>query len=145
MKPTTVKGLYLPKFCHHNVCNSIRRGKMGGSGQVNWICGSNVLRVKTDQWVAGQLDRGSSRVTSWVELTHIFQTSFFLEIDAICQLFMNSLTVIKFSLVILLSLTNYHYTLDTQIWCNSYSSFLKANFGIIFDLFKVGRENEGGK
>ena len=27
----------------------------------------------------------------------------------------------------------------------SCSSFVEANLGIIFDLFKVGRENEGGK
>ena len=31
------------------------------------------------------------------------------------------------------------------MWYNSYSSFLEANLGINFDLFKVGRENEGGK
>ena len=39
-----------------------------------------------------------------------FQTIFFFffEIDAICQLFMSSLTVIRFPRVILLPLTNYH-------------------------------------
>ena len=31
------------------------------------------------------------------------------------------------------------------MWRNSYSNFLELNLGIIFDLFKVGRENEGGK
>ena len=67
---------------------------------------------------------------------------FFFEIDAICQLFMSSLIVIKFSLVILLSITTKHFI---QIWCNNYSRFLKANLGIIIDLFKVGRENEDGK
>ena len=65
---------------------------------------------------AGQTCCGSirSRVKSGHELGRVdpyFSNKFFfffLEIDAICQLFMNSLTVIKFSLVILLSLTNYH-------------------------------------
>ena len=61
---------------------------------------------------AGQLGRGSSRVMSWVEFTRIFQTNFFFffffEIDAICQLFLSSLIVIRFSLVVLLPLTNYH-------------------------------------
>ena len=49
---------------------------------------------------------------NWVELTCIFQTIFFFffffEIDAICQLFMSSLTVIRFSLVILLPITTKH-------------------------------------
>ena len=67
---------------------------------------------------------------------------FFFEIDAICQLFISSLTVIKFSLVILLPITTKHFI---QIWCNNYSSFLKANLSIIIDLFKIGRENEGSK
>ena len=49
---------------------------------------------------------------SWVELTRIFQTSFFFfwEIDAMRQLFMSSLTVIRFSLVILLPITTKHLT-----------------------------------
>ena len=87
--------------------------------------------------------RRSSQVASQVKLTRIFQTSFFFfEIDAICQLFISSLTVIKFSLVILLPITTKRFI---QIWCNNYSSFLKANLSIIIDLFKVGRENEDGK
>ena len=57
---------------------------------------------------------------------------------------MSSLTVIRFSLVILLPITTKHLTWY-QIWCNSCSSFLEANLGIIFDLFKVVRENEGDK
>ena len=57
---------------------------------------------------------------------------------------MSFLTVIRFSLVILLPITTKHL-LDTQIWCNSCSSFLKTNLGIIFDLFKVGKENKGDK
>ena len=51
------------------------------------------------------------RVASRVELTRIFQTNFFFffEIDAIYQLFMSSLIVIKFSLVILLLITTKHF------------------------------------
>ena len=54
--------------------------------------------------------RGLSQVTSQVKLTRIFQTIFFffLEIDAICKLFMSSLIVIRFSLVILLPITTKH-------------------------------------
>ena len=64
------------------------------AGLVNWVCGLNGLWVKTGQ---------SGRGLSCVELTRIFQTNFlfFFEIDAICQLFINSLIVIRFSLVIL--------------------------------------------
>ena len=73
----------------------------------------------------GQTVRGSKRVIfklvnrvtghelSQVELTRIFQTIFFFfffEIDAICQLFMSSLTVIRFLLVILLPITTKHLT-----------------------------------
>ena len=63
----------------------------------------------------GQLGRELSRVASRVELTRIFQTIFFFffwffEIDAIYQLFMSSLTVIRFSLVILLTITTKHLT-----------------------------------
>ena len=60
----------------------------------------------------GQLGRGLSRV----ELTRIFQTIFFFfffwffEIDEIYQLFMSSLTVIRFPLVILLTITIKHLT-----------------------------------
>ena len=108
-----------------------------------------MLYYDMEKWVGrvGFRLRVVGRVTSWVELTRIFQTIFFifLEIDAICQLFLSSLTVTRFLLVILLPLTNYHQTLDTQIWCNSCSNFLKDNLSIIFDLFKVRRENEGGK
>ena len=73
-----------------------RHGKTGGSGRVNRIAGQTGCEL------------------SWVELTHIFQTNFFFffsfEVDAICQLFMSSLTVIRFSLVILLPITTKHLT-----------------------------------
>ena len=52
----------------------------------------------------------SGRVLNQVKLTRIFQTFFFFEIDAICQLFMSSLTVIRFLLVILLLITTKHLT-----------------------------------
>ena len=46
---------------------------------------------------------------SQLKLTRIFQTFFFFfEIDAISQLFMSSLTVIRFSLVKLLPITTKH-------------------------------------
>ena len=71
--------------------------------------------AKRAGWVgfeSGQSGHGLSWVTSQVELTHIFQKKkfFFFEIDAICQLFMSSLTMIKFSLVILLLITTKHLT-----------------------------------
>ena len=79
------------------------------------------LRVKQ---VAGQTGCESKRVIfkrfnrvaghglGRVELTRIFQTNFFLffERNAICQLFMSSLIVIRFSLVILLPITIKHLT-----------------------------------
>ena len=59
----------------------------------------------------GQSGRGLSRVASRVGLTRIFQFFFFFfEVDAICQLFMSSLTIIRFSLVILLPITTKHLT-----------------------------------
>ena len=96
-----------------------RHGKTGGSGQVR--VGSIGSRVKTGHGskrvifklvnrVAGQTGRGLSRVASRVELTRIFQFFFFFEVDAICQLFMSSLTIIRFSLVILLPITTKHLT-----------------------------------
>ena len=80
-----------------------------GSGQSGRGSFLNRLRVKQ---VAGQTGHGLSRVASRVELTRIFQKKkiFFFEVDAICQLFMSSLTVIRFSLVILLPITTKHLT-----------------------------------
>ena len=80
---------------------------MGGLGRVNRVVGQNGSRVKRVifKWV----NRITGQVASQVELTRIFQTIFFFfEIDAIYQLFMSSLIVIRFSPVILLILTNYH-------------------------------------
>ena len=74
----------------------MRHGKTGGSGRVGFGL--------------GQSGRGLSRVASRVGLTRIFQFFFFFEVDAICQLFMISLTIIRFSLVILLLITTKHLT-----------------------------------
>ena len=75
-------------------------------------CWQPVLKLidvaKWAGWV-GLIRLRVDRVTSWVELTRIFQTNFFFfEIDVICQLFMSSLIVIRFSLVILLPITTKH-------------------------------------
>ena len=74
-----------------------RHGKTGESGQ-------NRSRVESGH--------GLSRVASQVKLTRIFQTNFFFffEVDAICQLFMSSLIVIRFLLVILLLITTKQLT-----------------------------------
>ena len=69
-----------------------KRGKTGGFGQLG-------LRVKR---VMGQ----NGSIGSWVKSRRVdpyFSNNFFFffEIDAICQLFINSLIVIRFSLVIL--------------------------------------------
>ena len=92
------------------MCIISRHGKTGGSDRVNRVAGQNGSRVYR---VGGQSGRGLSRVTSPVKFTHIFQTNFFFfffEVDAICQLFMSSLTIIRFSLVILLPITPKHLT-----------------------------------
>ena len=85
-----------------------RAGRVGfGSGQSGH--GSKRVIFKQVNWVAGQTGRGLSRVASRVELTRIFQI-FFFEVGAICQLFMSSLTIIRFSLVILLPIITKHLT-----------------------------------
>ena len=95
-----------------------RRGKTSGSGLdwVNQVCGSNGSRVKTGHFLTGQSSCRSigSRVESGRESGRVdlyFSNKiFFFEIDAICQLFMSSLTMIRFSLVILLPITSKHFT-----------------------------------
>ena len=79
------------------------------TGRVNQVAGQNESRVNR---VGGQSGHGLSRVASRVKFTHIFQTNFFFffEVDAICQLFMSSLIVIRFSLVILLPIATEHLT-----------------------------------
>ena len=80
-----------------------RVGSIGFAGQTGH--GSKRVIFKT-----GQSGYRLSWVVSRVELTRIFQIIFFffLEIDAICQLFMSSLIVIRFSLVTLLPITTKH-------------------------------------
>ena len=87
-----------------------RAGRIGfGSGQSG--CESKRVIFKRVNRVAGQTGRGLSRVASRVKLTRIFQNFyFFFEVDAICQLFMSSLTIIRFSLVIVLPITTKHLT-----------------------------------
>ena len=80
-----------------------RAGWVGSIGsQVKTGYGSKRVIFKWVNRVAGQTGRGLSRVASRVELTCIFLSLFFFffEVDAICQLFMSSLTIIRFSLVI---------------------------------------------
>ena len=86
-------------------------GRVGcGSGQSGR--GSKRVVFKLVNRVAGQTGRGLSRVASRVKLTRIFQKKFFFffEVDVIYQLFMSSLTIIRFSLVILLPITTKHLT-----------------------------------
>ena len=78
-----------------------------GSGQSDR--GSKRVIFKRVNRVAGQMSRELSRVASQVKLTRIFHF-FFFEVDAICQLFTSFLTVIRFSLVILLPITTKHLT-----------------------------------
>ena len=91
-----------------------KRAGWVGSGRVGGQTGHWSKRVifKRVNRVAGQTGHGLSRVASRVELTRIFQKKkiFFFEVDAICQLFMSSLTIIRFSLVILLPITTKHLT-----------------------------------
>ena len=70
------------------------------------------MAKRVGRFGSGQSGRGLSWVASQVELTRIFQTILFLffETDAICQLFMSSLTMIRFLLVILLPITTKHLT-----------------------------------
>ena len=64
---------------------------------------------------SGQSGRGSngSQVESGCESGQVdpyFSNFFFFEVDAICQLFMSFLTIIRFSLMILLPITTKHLT-----------------------------------
>ena len=85
----------------------VRHGKMDGSGRVQvWSIG---LQVK---WVVGwvSLRVGSSWPVFFKQIYIYIYIFFFFEVDDICQLFMSSLTVIRFSLMILLPITTKHLT-----------------------------------
>ena len=83
-----------------------RAGRVGLIGFVGQLGhGSNESFLNESIGSRVELGCKSSRVDPYFSNKFFF---FFLEIDAICQLFMSSLTVIRFSLVILLPLTNYH-------------------------------------
>ena len=100
-----VHTLYYDYFEQIEVDMAKRAGRVGfGSGQSGH--GSKRVIFKRVNRVTGQTGRGLSRV----ELTRIFQNFFFFEVDAIYQLFMSSLTIIRFSLVILLPITTKHLT-----------------------------------
>ena len=113
--------------------------KQAGRVQVGYIgfMGQNrsFLNGSIESWVESGHESG--RVDPY--FSNIF--FFFFEIDVICQLFISSLTVIRFSLMILLPITTKQLIPKFSVCF----SFLEANLGIIFYLFKVGRENEGGK
>ena len=83
---------------------AVRVGSIRFVGQTG--CGSKRVIFKRVNRVASQSGHGLSRV----DLTHIFQTFFFFEINVICQLFFSSLAMIRFSLVILLPITTKHLT-----------------------------------
>ena len=92
-----------------------RHGKTGGSGWVEFESGQTGHGSKRVIFKMGQSGCGSNG--SWVESGHesgqvdpYFSNIFFFfgERDAICQLFISSLIVIRFSLVILLPITTKH-------------------------------------
>ena len=69
-----------------------RVGSIGFAGQTDYR--SKRVIFKQVSQVVGQSGRKLSRVTSQVKLTRIFQTFFFcFEIDAICQLFGETLVL----------------------------------------------------
>ena len=82
----------------------VRVGSKRVTGQngsfLNRSIGLRVKRVESG-CKSGQVDLYFSK---------IFFFFFFFEVDAICQLFMSSLTIIRFSLVILLPFTTKHLT-----------------------------------
>ena len=78
-----------------------RVGSIGFAGQdgsfLNGLIGSQV----ESGWESGRVDPYFSKC---------FLFFFVLEVDAICQLFMSSLAIIRFSLVILSPITTKHLT-----------------------------------
>ena len=77
--------------------------------QVKRVTGQNesFLNGSIRSWVESSRELG--RVDSYFS-NNFFFFFWFFEIDAIYQLFMSSLTVIRFSLVILLTITTKHLT-----------------------------------
>ena len=105
------------QLCFHPFIKKKKKKRKKKSVALTFCCTScrkpALKLIDAAKWAgwAGLIGLRVDRVTSRVELTRIFQISFFFfffEIDVICQLFLISLTVIRFSLVILLPLTNYH-------------------------------------
>ena len=87
-----------------------KRAGQGGFGSGQLGRGSKRVIFKQVNRVTDQTGRGLSRVASQVRPVFFKQIFFFFEVDAICQLFMSSLTVIRLSLVILLPITTKHLT-----------------------------------
>ena len=83
-----------------------RAGWVGSIG--SWVkTGHMSKRVNR---VAGQMGRGLSQVDPYFSIFFFVFFFFCFDVDAICQLFMSSLTVIRFLLVILLPITTKHLT-----------------------------------
>ena len=89
------------------------------AGRVGFGSGQSGLWVKRVAGQNGTFLNGSIglwSIESWVESGRVdpyFSNNFFFfffEIDVICQLFMSSLTMIRFSLVILLPITTKYLT-----------------------------------
>ena len=90
-----------------------RSGRVGfGSGQSGR--GSKRVTGQNGSFLNGSIGLLVKRVTGWVGSSWpVFfkkKKFFFFEVDVICQLFMSSLTIIRFSLVILLPITTKHFT-----------------------------------
>ena len=83
-----------------------------GSSRVNRVTGQNWSFLNGSIGLRVESGCELSRVASQVKLTRIFQffIFYFFEVDAICQVFMSSLTIIRFSLMILLPITTKHLT-----------------------------------
>ena len=91
-------------MCLSNCVSHGANGQIGsGSGHVKRVCGSK--QVMGQNGSIGSLVE-SGRVDPYFSNNFFF----FFEIDVICQLFMSSLTVIRFSFVILLPITTKHFT-----------------------------------
>ena len=89
-----------------------RHGKTGESGRVRF--GSKRVRGQNESFLNGSIGLRVKQVAGCESgrVDPYFSKFFFFvfEVDAICQLFISSLTIIRFSLVILLPITSKHLT-----------------------------------
>ena len=96
-------------MCLSNCVSHGANGQIGSSsGHVKRVCGSKQVIGQNESFLNGSIGLRveSGRVDPYFS-NNIF---LFFEIDAIYQLFMSSLTVIRFLLVILLPITTKHLT-----------------------------------